>query len=373
MDDIKMVDLDRQYREIKEEIWASFEAVLNSSAFIKGPQVAQLERALEEYTGAKQVIGCGNGTDALQIALMALDLKPGDEVITTPFTFVATVEVIALLGLVPVFADIDPSTFNIDTEKIEALIGPRTKVILPVHLFGQSANMQDLTDLANSHGLYVIEDNAQSMGAEVRMRDGVRKAGTVGHIGTTSFFPSKNLGAYGDGGALFTSDEKLGDAIRQIANHGSSKRYHYERVGVNSRLDSLQAAVLLVKLKRLDTYNEKRQRAAGIYDQLLSEVEGVIRPFRAEHTTHVFHQYTLRIKSERDRVVEALKERRIPFGIYYPIPLHLHRAYDRFGYRRGDLPVSEKMAEEVLSLPMHTHLTVEQQEYIATTVKKALD
>ncbi|MEM0997331.1 MAG: DegT/DnrJ/EryC1/StrS family aminotransferase [Bacteroidota bacterium] len=367
--EIRMVDTITQYHHIKDEVDAAVSAVVASGMYINGPAVKQFRASLGEYLGASKVIACGNGTDALQVALMALDLAPGDEVITSPFTFFATAEVIALLGLVPVFVDIETDTYNLDPTKIEAAITDRTRCIMPVHLFGHVAHMEPIMELAEQHKLYVIEDAAQSIGADYIFSDGRRqKAGLVGHIGCTSFYPSKNLGAYGDAGAIYTNDEALGDRCQIVCNHGSHKRYHHSRIGVNSRLDSIQAAILDVKLRHLDAYNHARQTAAATYDELLAGVDGLIRPHRAPYQTHVFHQYTLRVeegRAKRDAIQAQLRERSIPSMVYYPIPLHLQEAYAPYGFKHGDMPVAEQYSAEVISLPMHSELDREQLEYIA--------
>jgi UDP-2-acetamido-2-deoxy-ribo-hexuluronate aminotransferase len=365
---IKMVDTVGQYRKIQAEVDAAVHEVLEAGSYINGPAVRRFTESFAKYLGAQSVIPCANGTDGLQIALMALDLKPGDEVITSPFTFFATAEVIALLGLVPVFVDIDPATFNINPALIEAAITPKTKCIVPVHLFGLCSDMEPIMEIANRHNLFVIEDNAQAIGSEYTFSDGrTVKGGLIGHIGCTSFYPSKNLGAYGDGGANFTNDPALGEKVLMICNHGSRQRYYHERIGVNSRLDSIQAAVLDVKLKHLDAYNTARQAAAAAYDELLGGVEGIQIPGRAHNSTHVFHQYTLRIKAgraKRDQMQKLLAERGIPSMVYYPVPLHVQEAYAPYGFKKGDFPVSEQCSEEVLSLPMHSELDRAQVEYI---------
>ena len=368
---IQMVDLAAQYTKIKAEVDRSVLDVISSTAFINGPEVKKFESELAQYLGVKHVIACANGTDALQIAMMALDLRPGDEVITPSFTFVATVEVVALLGFKPVFAEVDRATFNIDPADIERKITPRTKAIVPVHLFGQSADMDAIMQLAKKHGLYVIEDNCQAIGSDHRSKDGsVRKTGTIGQIGVTSFFPSKNLGCYGDGGAIFTNDDAIAKRLRQICNHGSEVRYYHDVVGVNSRLDSIQAAILRVKLPHLDEYNEAREKAASIYDQAFADLEHVSIPARSSFCSHVFHQYTLRISGgHRDGLRKHLEENGVPAMIYYPVPLHLQKAYEGYGIRKGDLPVTEELMDEVLSLPMSTELDNEQLTHITATVK----
>ena len=365
MRNIQMVDLQGQYQKIKSEIDTAINEVVESCYFVGGPQVKSFSNNLANYLGAKEVIPCANGTDALQIALMALDLQPGDEVITTPFTFVATSEVIALLHLKPVFVDVHPDTFNIDENLIEDAITKKTKCIIPVHLFGQGCNMEAIMKIANKHQLLVVEDNAQAIGADYRFSDGkTQKLGTIGHIGTTSFFPSKNLGCYGDGGALSTNDESLAAKIRMICNHGSSVRYYHDEIGVNSRLDSIQAAVLNVKLKYLDTYNKARQKAAAFYSEQLAEVDGMTAPATAAYSTNIFHQYTLLVEEGRDEIVAALNAKKIANGVYYPVPLHLQKAYRGDGYKEGDFPVAEMLSKKVLSLPMHTELNEDIQLYI---------
>lgn len=368
MHPIRMVDLQGQYTAMATEIQESIQKVIEETAFINGPIVREFQQNLETYLeGGTHVIPCGNGTDALQIALMALDLQPGDEVITADFTFAATVEVIALLGLTPVLVDVDPETFNIDPVAVEKAIGPQTKAIIPVHLFGQAAPMEPLLALAEKHQLHLVEDNAQGIGSTYTFSDGRKqKTGTIGTVGTTSFFPSKNLGAYGDGGALFTRDSDLAQKIRGIVNHGMYKRYHHDIVGVNSRLDSLQAAILNVKLKRLDFYNERRKAAALHYTQRLEQHPNIVTPIRhGDCDSHVFHQYTLRVLGvDRDALVEYLKEKNIPTGVYYPIPLHSQKAYTRPEFKEEDFPVTNRAVKEVISLPMHTELTLEQIDYI---------
>ncbi len=371
MKPIQMVDLVGQYARIKPEVDAAIQRVIESAAFINGPEVKAFEQELATYLGAKHVIGCANGTDALQIAMMALDLKPGDEVITPSFTFVATVEVVALLGIVPVFADVLPDSFNLDPEDVRRKITPRTKAIVPVHLFGQTADMDAIMAIAREHDLYVIEDNCQAVGSDHRSAVGTtRKSGTIGHIGTTSFFPSKNLGCYGDGGALFTNDDALAKKLRRVCNHGSEVRYYHEVVGVNSRLDSLQAAVLRIKLRHLDAYAEARQRAAATYDAAFAGVPGLTIPARSAFSTHVFHQYTLKVADgRRDALRKHLEDRGIPAMIYYPVPCHLQNAYKSPRFAEGSLPVTERLVHEVLSLPMSTELDNTQLEHITGAVK----
>lgn len=361
-----MVDLQSQYQKIKNEIDRSIQDVIDSATFIKGGKAVDFQKNLENYLNVKHVIPVGNGTDALQIALMALDLKTGDEVITPTFTFIATAEVIALLGLTPVLVDVDSDTFNISIEALEKAITPKTKAIIPVHLFGQCANMEEIMAIAGKHNLYVIEDACQSIGAEYTFSDDRKiQSGCIGHIGCTSFFPSKNLGCYGDGGALFTNDDELAHKIRIISNHGMEVRYYHDIVGVNSRLDSIQAAVLDVKLNYLNDHIKARQQAAEYYDSAFSNVNGIEIPSRAKNSTHVFHQYTLKIKSKnRNEIQRKLAEQDIPAMIYYPVPLHLQKAYQDSRYKKGDFPNAEFLCDTVLSLPMHTELDEEQLRYI---------
>jgi len=367
-----MVDLKNQYEKIKDEIDKAILECVSSTAYINGPAVETFSRNLEKYLSVKHVIPCANGTDALQIALMALDLEPGDEVIVPAFTFISTAEVVALLRLRPVMVDVDFETFNVTAENIEKAITPRTKVIMPVHLFGQACDMQSIMELAEKYGLYVIEDNAQSIGAECIFSDGTRKkAGTIGHIGTTSFFPSKNLGCYGDGGAIFTNDDLLAEKMRMIANHGQSKRYYHDYIGVNSRLDSIQAAILNVKLKYLDQYCMARRQAASFYDEAFSQIEEIQIPARAPYSTHVFHQYTLKVPSDkRDRLIEYLNAHGIPAMIYYPIPLNRQKAFAEFVSPDLNLPVTEKLCSSVVSLPMHTELSEDILRTITERVKR---
>ena len=366
-----MVDLKGQYADIKERVDTSIQEVINNAAFINGPEVHAFQKELEEYLGVKNVIPCANGTDALQIALMGLGLKPGDEVITADFTFAATVEVIDLLQLTSVLVDVDPVNFNIDIEAIKKAITPKTKAIIPIHLYGMAANMDAIMDIANEHNLFVIEDNAQGIGASYTGRDGSkRKTGTIGHIGTTSFFPSKNLGCYGDGGAIFTNNDELAHTIRGIVNHGMYKRYHHDVVGVNSRLDSIQAAVLRAKLPKLDSYNNARRNTARKYSKAFATQENIITPFVCDNCDcHVFHQYTLRLKNiDRDALAAHLVEKGIPHGIYYPIPLHKQKAYQDSRYKEEDFPVTNALVQKVISLPMHTELDDEQIDYITKTI-----
>ena len=365
-----MVDLQTQYQHIKPEIDQAIQAVIDSAAFIKGPAVSAFQENLQQYTGAKHVIPVGNGTDALQIALMALGLQPGDEVITPTFTFIATAEVVALLGLTPVVVDVDWDTMNISVDAIRKAITPRTKAIVPVHLFGQCADMEAIMAIAQEHNLYVVEDACQAIGAKYTFSDGqVRQAATIGHVGCTSFFPSKNLGCYGDGGAIFTNDDELAAKMRAIANHGMVVRYYHDQVGVNSRLDTIQAAILDCKLPHLDSYIVARQHAAAFYDNAFCGNPHLLVPTRSGSSTHVFHQYTLRlIDVDRDALRSALSEQGIPAMIYYPVPLHLQKAYQDARYKPGDFPVAERLAACVLSLPMHTELDNEQLSYITQAV-----
>lgn len=369
-----MVDLQLQYQRIKPEIDRGIQAVIDSAAFIKGPAVKNFQANLEAYTGAKHVIPVGNGTDALQIALMGLGLRHGDEVITPTFTFIATAEVVALLGLTPVVVDVDWDTMNISVDAIRRAITPRTKAIVPVHLFGQCADMDAIMAIAREHQLYVVEDACQAIGSIYTHADGsTQQAATIGHIGCTSFFPSKNLGCYGDGGAIFTNDDTLAEKMRAIANHGMVVRYHHEQVGVNSRLDSIQAAILDAKLPHLNEYIASRQHTANYYDSAFANHPHILVPYRSPQSTHVFHQYTLRLVNvDRDALREALAQKDIPAMIYYPIPLHLQKAYQDPRYNEGDFPVAERLAACVLSLPMHTELDEEQLAYITQGVLEAI-
>ena len=368
---IQMVDLKGQYEAIKDQVNTSISNILETSAFINGPDVKEFQKELEAYLGVKHVIPCANGTDALQIAMMGLGLKPGDEVVTSDFTFAATVEVIALLQLTPVLVDVDAETFNIDIAAIEKAITPKTKAIVPVHLFGQCANMDALLALGKKHNIFIIEDNAQAIGANHTFKDGRKqKAGTIGHVGSTSFFPSKNLGCYGDGGAIFTNDDDLAHTIRGIVNHGMYERYHHDVVGVNSRLDSIQAAVLRAKLPHLDNYNKARRDAARKYNTAFMNEEKIITPIICDSCDcHVFHQYTLRIKdADRDALVKHLNENGIPCGVYYPIPLHSQKAYKDTRYNEADFPVTNAIVKDCISLPMHTELEDDQISFITKTV-----
>lgn len=366
-----MVDLRGQYSHIKSEIDEAIQSVIDSAAFVKGAKVTEFQHHLEEFLQVKHVIPVGNGTDALQIALMSLGLKPGDEVITPTFTFIATAEVVAVLGLTPVLVDVDPTTFCISVEALKKVISPKTKAIVPVHLFGQNADMEQILSIAKEHHLYVVEDACQSIASRYTFSNGEsRTSGCMGDIGCTSFFPSKNLGCYGDGGALFTNDDDLAEKIRCIANHGMKVRYHHDRIGVNSRLDSIQAAVLDVKLPHLMEYTEKRQAASMYYTRSLQSLKELILPQTGEKSTHVFHQYTLQVTDgRRDQLQAYLKEHSIPSMIYYPIPLHLQKAYQSDRYGEGDFPVAEKLSKTVLSLPMHTELDEEQLQYIVQVIK----
>ncbi len=366
-----MVDLKGQYEKIKAEVDAGIQEVINTAAFINGPQVAEFATNLASYNRVANVVPCANGTDAIQIALMALGLKPGDEVIVPVHTYVATAEVIALLGLEPVFVDCLEDLYTIDVSKIEACISSKTKAIVPVHLYGQCADMENILAIAKKHNLKVVEDTAQAIGADYTFSDGrIMKAGTMGDIGTTSFFPSKNLGCYGDGGALFISDDKLAVRAKMIANHGQSVKYHHDIIGCNSRLDTLQAAILDVKLKYLDEYSSARNFAANHYDNILSDLKGITIPKRAAYSTHVFHQYTLRVADgKRDFLKVELEKRGIPSMIYYPIPLHFQKGYAKESYGKGSFPVAEMLSEEVLSLPIHTEMTQEELNYITDAVK----
>mgnify|MGYP002046452824 FL=1 len=373
---IQMVDLQTQYQFIKPQVDAGMQEVLSSAQFINGPAVRNFQADLEAYLGVKHVIPCANGTDALQVAMMGLGLKPGDEVITADFTFAATVEVIALLGLTPVLVDVLPDTFNIDPDAIEKAITPNTKAIVPVHLFGQVADMDRIMDIAQKHNLFVIEDNAQGIGATHTDAAGTKvKTGGIGHVGSTSFFPSKNLGCYGDGGAIFTNDDDLAHTIRGIVNHGMYKRYHHDVVGVNSRLDSLQAVVLNEKLKLLDFYNERRKWAAIRYSQLLKDHPKIQTPVTlGDCDSHVYHQYTLKIVgADRDALVQYLQQNDIPCGVYYPIPLHLQKAYVDTRYKEEDFTVTNQLIDEVISLPMHTELDEDQIQFICKTIEAFLD
>ena len=365
-----MVDLNSQYLDIKEQIDNSIQQVIDQTSFINGPQVQTFKQNLADYLNVKHVIPCGNGTDALQISLMALNLQPGDEVITVDFTFAATVEVIKLLGLTPVLIDVELDSFNISISALEKAITPKTKAIVPVHLFGQCANMEAILKLAKKHNLYVIEDTAQALGADYIFADGTtKKAGTIGTIGTTSFFPSKNLGCYGDGGAIFTNDDELAHTLKGITNHGMYQKYYYEVVGVNSRLDSIQANILNTKLPHLDNYNKARQQAAAFYNHAFANCPNIITPTTSTFSNHVFHQYTLRITNgKRNELHEYLKEQNIPNAIYYPVPLHNQKAYKQENVIEENYHNTNTLVQQVISLPMHTALDTEQLEFIVKNV-----
>jgi dTDP-4-amino-4,6-dideoxygalactose transaminase len=370
MKNIQMVDLRSQYEKIKAEVNAGIQEVIDTTTFIKGGKVNDFQLNLEAYLNVKHVIPVGNGTDALQISLMALGLKPGDEVITPTFTFIATAEVVALLGLTPVLVDVDVDTFNISVESVKKAITPKTKAIVPVHLFGQNADMEAILALAKENNLFVVEDACQSIGSVYTFSDGRKvQSGCMSDIGCTSFFPSKNLGCFGDGGAIFTNNDELAAKMLAIANHGMVIRYHHDLIGVNSRLDSIQAAVLEVKLKHLKEYNDNRMSAAEFYDKAFSVTDKLIVPARSDKSTHVFHQYTLKLKDvNRSELIKYLADKGIPAMIYYPVPLHFQKAYQDVRYKAGDFPVAEHLCECVLSLPMHTELSQEQLEYITTSV-----
>lgn len=370
MEVIQMVDLKGQYKKIKSEVDAGIQEVIDSTTFIKGGKVTDFQHNLEEYLQVKHVIPVGNGTDALQIALMALDLQPGDEVIAPSFTFIATAEVIALLQLTPVLVDVDPDTFNLTPDSFRKAITPRTKAVIPVHLFGQNADMEEILKIADEHGIFVVEDACQSIGARYSFADGrIVQSGCMGQIGCTSFFPSKNLGCYGDGGALFTNDDLLAKRIRSIANHGMENRYYHDHIGVNSRLDSIQAAVLNVKLKYLDEFVHARQQAANFYDKAFANHPNLVVPFRNPSSEHVFHQYTLKLKEvNRAALIAHLASLNIPAMVYYPVPVHQQKAYRSDRYTDGDFPVAEQLSASVISLPMHTELTGDQMELITQSV-----
>ncbi|HQJ58706.1 MAG TPA: DegT/DnrJ/EryC1/StrS family aminotransferase [Bacteroidales bacterium] len=375
MKPIKMVDLQTQYLNIKTQIDSAIQQVIDSTAFINGPEVNDFKQDLEKYLNVKHVIPCANGTDALQIALMSLDLKPGDEVITPTFTFISTVEVVALLGLKPIFVDVDPDTFNIKVDNIKRLITKNTKAIIPVHLFGQCADMEEIMKIAKENNIYVIEDNAQAIGAEFFFSNGkISKSGTIGDIGCTSFFPSKNLGCYGDGGAIFTNSDTLAEKLSYIVNHGMKRRYYHDYIGVNSRLDTLQAAILKIKLQYLDDYIAARQKAADYYDKAFTIEPKLKIPQRFAKSSHVFHQYTLQaIDFSRDELIDFLKEKQIPAMIYYPVPIHLQKAYQHYVKAGENYPISEHLSKVVFSLPMHTELDEEQLEYITNSVLEFLN
>ena len=371
MKKINMVDLNGQYRKIRWQVNREIKKVIKSSSFINGPIVKEFQKNLQEYLNVRHVIPCANGTDALQIALMALDLKKGDEIITTNFSFASTIEVILLLGLKPVIVDIDPKTFNIDPSLIENKITERTKVIIPVHLFGQSCRIEEIIEIANKNNLQVIEDNAQALGSQYKFSNSEKQmTGTIGDIGTTSFFPSKNLGCYGDGGAIFTNSDNLAYKMRGIVNHGMYERYYHDEIGVNSRLDSMQAAILNVKLKYLDKYNQSRQQSAHLYNQAFEKVDKIQTPFvESDIDSHVYHQYTLKVPSEfRDSLAEHLSKNNIPFGIYYPLGFHEQKAYKQEFFSDKDFPVTNKIKDQVISLPMHTELSRKQIKHIANSI-----
>ncbi len=369
---IQMVNLHGQYLKIKPEVDKGIQEVIDTCAFINGPQVKEFASELEKYSGSRYVITCANGTDALQIALMALGLKPGDEVIVPAFTYVASAEVIGLLGLTPVMVDVDPKTFNVTVENIKKAISPKTKAIIPVHLFGQSCDMEPIMKLAKEHGLYVIEDNAQAIGSVYTFFDGTKKhTGTIGNIGCTSFFPSKNLGCYGDGGAIFTDDDALAEKLRMIANHGQKVKYHHSVIGCNSRLDTIQAVVLKAKLPHLNEYCSARKKAADYYSANLKSVEGIIVPAEIPNSTHVYHQYTLQVlDGKRDALKDFLASKGIPAMIYYPLPLQKQEAFKNITRAAESLEISQKLADSVLSLPIHTELTHEEQDIIINAVKE---
>ncbi|WP_330747449.1 DegT/DnrJ/EryC1/StrS family aminotransferase [Chryseobacterium sp. CP-77] len=368
---IQMVDLKGQYLKIKQEVDISIQECINSTAFINGPAVKEFQQDFEKYLGVKHVIPCANGTDALQIAMMALNLQPGDEIICPAFTYVATAEVIGLLGLKPVMVDVNEDTFDIQLEDFEKYLTPNTKAIVPVHLYGQSADMEQILKFAEKHNLFVIEDNAQAIGSDYTFSDGnTKKTGTIGHIGCTSFFPSKNLGCYGDGGALMTNDDELAFKIRMIANHGQEKKYYHKVLGCNSRLDTIQAAILKIKLKHLDEYSASRNRMADYYDANLVGISEIQTPKRAANSTHVFHQYTLKVKNgQRDGLQKYLAEKNIPSMIYYPLPLYKQEAFLQYVEEDFSLPVTEQLCQEVISLPIHTEFDQEVQDLIIKEIK----
>ena len=370
MKKIQMVDLGSQYQNIQEEIDNAVLNVIRSTAYINGPEVKKFQESLQDYLGVKHVIPCANGTDALQVSLMALGLKSGDEIISVDFTFAATVEVIGLLNMVPVLVDVDENTFNMDIDALKKAITPRTKAIIPVHLFGQVANMEEVMKVAKEHNLAVIEDTAQGIGADYTFADGtVKKAGTIGDLGTTSFFPSKNLGGYGDGGAVFTNSDELAHKLRGIVNHGMYRRYYHDEVGVNSRLDSIQAAILNVKLPHLDSYNAARAKAANYYNEAFKSSDKIETPFVADNSSHVYHQYTLKVTGvDRNKMQEFLMEKGVPAMIYYPVPLHSQEAYKDERYNENDFTITNKLIDQVISLPMHSELDDDQLEFITSSV-----
>ncbi len=373
MEPIRMVDLVGQYAKIKEEIKEEINQVLDNATFINGPAVSDFQSELEKYLSVKHVIPCANGTDALQVIMMAYDFPKGAEVIVPSFTYVATVEVIALLGLKPVFVEVYPDTFNIDIEDLESKITSQTVAIVPVHLYGQCADMERLMEIAKKHDLKVFEDTAQAIGADYKFSDGnAVKAGTIGDAGATSFFPSKNLGAYGDGGAIMTNDDELAAKLRMIVNHGQSERYYHDSIGVNSRLDSIQAAILKVKLKYLDDYNQARQQVSERYNEAFAATDEIITPITANFTNHVYHQYTIKLKdaSKRNELNKYLAAQGIPSMIYYPVPNHIQKAYSYYGYKEGDFKITEDLCSRVISFPIHTEMEKEQQDYIIENVLK---
>lgn len=376
MKKIQMVDLITQYEQIKPEVQTAISEIMDKAQFINGPAVHEFKDGLANYLGAKHVIPCANGTDALQIAMMALGLKPGDEVITPSYTYIATTEVIGLLRLKPVFVDCDEKTFNISPEAIEKAITPNTKAIVPVHLYGQSCDMEKIMEIAKKHNLYVIEDNAQAIGSDYKFSDGTtKKTGTIGDIGCTSFFPSKNLGCFGDGGAICTNNDELAETLKMVANHGQSERYHHDMVGCNSRLDTIQAAVLNAKLKRLDDYIDARRKSAAYYDEAFAPLEAITTPYRDEQTKHVFHQYTLQLADsvDRDALVDFLKGKDVPAMIYYPIPAHSQKMFASLDTSCGDLTTTDWLTSRVVSLPMHTELEEDQLKYITEAVTEFVE
>ncbi|MBS9525686.1 DegT/DnrJ/EryC1/StrS family aminotransferase [Litoribacter alkaliphilus] len=375
MKKIQMVDLKSQYEKIRDEVNDAIQEVIDQTAFINGPQVKDFAKELAEFNQVKHVIPCANGTDALQIAMMALGFQPGEEVIVPTFTYVATVEVIALLGLKPVFIDVTPDTFELRVDQLESSLTSKTVGIVPVHLYGQCSNMEAILEFASKHGLKVIEDTAQAIGADYTFSDGrVAKAGTMGDVGTTSFFPSKNLGCFGDGGAMFTNDDELAGRLQMIANHGQKKKYYHDSIGVNSRLDTLQAGILRVKLKHLNRYSKSRNEVADKYDKAFSNLPHIQTPVRAKNSTHVFHQYTIQVNNgKRDELKAYLQEKGVPSMVYYPVPLHQQTAYLEFGYKLGDFPIAEELCSKVLSLPIHTEMKGEEQDYIINALKSFFD
>lgn len=371
MKPIQLVDLHSQYMRIKEEVDKSVLNVIESCQFIGGEHVKEFSRELEEYTGIKHVIPCANGTDALQIALMAIDAQPGDEILTPSFTYIATCEVIALLGLKPVFVEVDTDTFTMDVDDARSKITSKTKAVVPVHLYGQCANMDAVMNMAREHGIKVIEDTAQALGSKYFSRDGEKPAGGIGDIGTTSFFPSKNLGCFGDGGAILTNNDELAAKIRMIANHGQSKRYYHDSIGVNSRLDNMQAAILRIKLRHLDEYIEQRNQAAEFYNKAFEGMSEITTPVTATWSNHGYHQYTMKLHGiDREGLQKHLDSKGIPTNIYYPIPAHLQKGYVQYGMKDGSMPITEQLTKEVLSLPIHTELDNEQLNYITTSIKE---